>query len=615
MKKILIFLMTSLMFITIPNIVYGYDDGYQIDEYNIKMKVNEDNSFNIEEKLNVTFNEKRQGIFRTIPVTNEVIREDGTKEKNRARIIDITSNATIDITDENSNKVIRLGDEGVYLTGSHSYNINYTYKLRQDKIKGYDELYFNLIGTNWDTNINKVKFQIEMPKDFDKEKIGFSLGSYGSTGYEDIVYTVNDNIITGTYYGKLAPYEGLNIRIELEDGYFVVPPIKLGILEYLVIIVSIIAVIYAYKKWKEYGKDDIVVETVEFYPPEDYNSLEIAFMNKGVADTKDIVSLLVYLASKGYIKIEETEEGFIGKRTYFTKLKEYDGAKVEEKMFMEKLFSINGDKVEITQLKDKFYTTINKISDSINKYSNSEKIYDKKPKGVTFKLILAIIFIMCAITISPVYEYTFEAGSVIFCLLATIVPLTVIVLMFTSRKIDIMAKAIFILFSLVFIMIAGFTIIIPSLMYTPIYIPIYILGIIASILINVFINILEKRNKYGAEILGRIRGFKRYLETAEKEELEARVNKDPKYFYDILPYAYVLGVSNTWIKKFESIAIEPPDWYVSPNGFSPYVLGACMTRTIASTSSYSASPSTSGSGSSGGGFSGGGFGGGGGGSW
>ena len=46
-----------------------------------------------------------------------------------------------------------------------------------------------------------------------------------------------------------------------------------------------------------------------------------------------------------------------------------------------------------------------------------------------------------------------------------------------------------------------------------------------------------------------------------KEKLEMLVNENPTYFYDILPYTYVLGVSNKWIKKFESINVNPPTWY------------------------------------------------------
>ena len=60
-----------------------------------------------------------------------------------------------------------------------------------------------------------------------------------------------------------------------------------------------------------------------------------------------------------------------------------------------------------------------------------------------------------------------------------------------------------------------------------------------------------------------------YSLLSEKEKLEMLVEQDPSYFYNILPYTYVLGVSNKWIKKFEDIKMEPPEWYDSP-GFNYY---------------------------------------------
>ena len=92
------------------------------------------------------------------------------------------------------------------------------------------------------------------------------------------------------------------------------------------------------------------------------------------------------------------------------------------------------------------------------------------------------------------------------------------------------------------------------------------------------------------------------------------VLKEPTYFYDILPYTYVLGVSKKWISKFESINLMAPTWYDSPNNFSIDHFNSFMNNTISSANnSMSSSPNSGGS--SGGGSSGGGSGGGGGGSW
>ncbi len=129
----------------------------------------------------------------------------------------------------------------------------------------------------------------------------------------------------------------------------------------------------------------------------------------------------------------------------------------------------------------------------------------------------------------------------------------------------------------------------------------------------IFRKILPKRTKYGTEMLGKLRGLKDFLSTVEKDRIETMVEENPKFFYDILPFAYVLGVSDKWIKKFESISMEPPSWYDGPDAFDMVMFGSFMSSTMSSAnSSMISNPSSS---SSGGGFSGGGSGGSGGGAW
>ena len=133
---------------------------------------------------------------------------------------------------------------------------------------------------------------------------------------------------------------------------------------------------------------------------------------------------------------------------------------------------------------------------------------------------------------------------------------------------------------------------------------------------------MDKRTDLGTSYLGKIIGLKHFIEVAEKDRLEMLVHDDPTYFYKILPYAYVLNVSDVWSKKFESIAIEQPSWYAGPNThFNTFLFMNSFNRTLSSMNQVMTTiPQRSGSGGGGfsgggGGFSGGGFGGGGGGSW
>lgn len=144
-----------------------------------------------------------------------------------------------------------------------------------------------------------------------------------------------------------------------------------------------------------------------------------------------------------------------------------------------------------------------------------------------------------------------------------------------------------------------------------------IFGMLASFGIAVFIKYMSKRTPYGTLMYGKVKGFKNFLETAEKEKLEALVLDDPTYFYNILPFTYVFGISDKWIKKFESITLSEPEWYDSEDPFTTIRLNRFLLSTMNSASYQvvEASSYSSGGGFSGGGFSGGGSGGGGGSSW
>lgn len=143
----------------------------------------------------------------------------------------------------------------------------------------------------------------------------------------------------------------------------------------------------------------------------------------------------------------------------------------------------------------------------------------------------------------------------------------------------------------------------------------YIIGSIAITIILTYLMKINRRTPFGNEMFGKIEGFKKFLELAEKPKLEELVNDNPKYFYNILPYTYALGISDKWIKKFEIMALEPPQWYYSSSlkakNFSNFVNS---TMNSISTSMVSSPSSSGGSGYSGGG-SGGGSSGGGSGRW
>lgn len=445
LNGILVIIMCLILLI--PNKSLGVESNseYIIQSYKINMIVNEDNTFDITENIIAYFNVGKHGIYRKIPLKNSITRTDGTKSNNRAKITDISVSENYTASNENGYKVIKIGNSNQTLTGKHSYTIKYKYNIGKDPLKNVDELYFNLIGDQWDTSISNVSFTITMPKSFDQSLLGFSSGSVGSTNSSNVTYSVNKNTIKGNTINTLNAGEALTVRLTLPEGYFVGTSNNMEVFPIFVIVLCAIFVLIADRLWAKYGKDEQVVETVEFYPPEGYNSAEVGFLYNGSADTKGIISLLIYLANQGYLKIEETEEkGLFSRSKGFriTKIKDYTGNNEYERIFFNGLFKgskirnvnmskvkeiiqeakdqdkkdslqdviemsadDNKDSVTASDLYDNFYTTLNRIKSKMNSKENKNKIFELSASSKGKYIILMIIAIFILITVKPVIEY------------------------------------------------------------------------------------------------------------------------------------------------------------------------------------------------------------------
>ncbi len=602
-----IFILIVLLGLLIPNETSAISSsgGYTIESYDVNMIVNENNTFDITETISVNFTGyNKHGIFRKIPLRNKITRLDGTKSSNRAKISNISVSDPYTTSNESGYKVLKIGSSSQIVSGRKTYTIKYNYNIGKDPLKDADELYFNLIGDEWDTNIEEVAFTITMPKAFDKSKLGFSSGSKYSTNGSNVNYTVTGNTINGSLATGLSNGQALTVRLTLPEGYFVDASSNFDFIMLLEIGISIIFVIVAFILWSKYGKDNAVIDTVEFYPPNGMNSANLGFIYKGHSEEKDIISLLIYLANKGYLKIEEFEEKTLkvikSKNFKIIKIKEYDGDNEDERTFFNELFS-SKDEVTKNDLYDKFYLTLRRIARNINRKENQEKIFEKASLGKRIFLIAMIIvvfFFMGGLSIITIGDA--EISTMVGFILVTI-------LMLLYKKPNVWT---IILGSVAFVAVT-FLCMVQDIVVDEAYLIKFIIESICQVLLIIFLGIMKKRTQYGTEMLGKIQGFRYFLETAEKPQLEELVMRDPEYFYDILPYTYVLGVSSKWMKKFEDIALEAPRWYYGYTAFDNHSFNRFMDSTYSSISTaMSSNPS-----SSGGGFSGGGSGGGGGGSW
>lgn len=336
----------------------------------------------------------------------------------------------------------------------------------------------------------------------------------------------------------------------------------------MVITTSVLGIVLSFLLWHKYGDDDPIVKTECRYAPENLNSAELCFFYNGETEIKDIMTLLVYLATKGYLKIEQHDENvlFTKDKTFkIVKLKEYDGKNVVEKEFFDELFKCGKDFVTENDLINKFYKPVSKIDNKLESKKNRKKIFDENGnKKGTLVLILGLI-VYVFFTFIPLFDI-YGKTAIAKCAICGIFQIFGVYILLNSKvyifnKIfSLLAKIYYYLISLIFIMGPAMYIILGLNGYTT-YLISYVIGLVSFVIIMSINKFMPKRTKYGTEILGKIEGFKEFIENINDSDIEMMMEENKNYFYDILPYIYMFNYADTWFEKFESKEINKPEWY------------------------------------------------------
>lgn len=588
------------------------DYGYTIQNYDIKIDVKDDNVLYIHEVIDVYFAQQRHGIYRTIPTKNEVLRENGKTETRYALVTDIDVNKSYSTSSSDSYIQLRIGDENKLVSGQVKYKISYKYNLGPDPLKDMDELYFNIIGNEWTTNIQNAYIEINMPKDFDGEKVKIVHGvnGYDSTDKINVLRVGNTIEI---FASNLDAFESVTIKAELPEEYFTGESyLHEGLFDrFMGWILPIILALLIVLLWYFKGRDEDPVEVVSFYPPQGFNSLEVGYFYAGKPKSEHVIALIIELASKGYIEIEDIpdENSF-----RIVRIKDYDGDDADLRSVFRALLPGNYKDITEDELNDSFYTTIQGLTSKMKRKSKTKKfkIYeDFKVLGITIGITSTVLILLSALICPCIKAENWLALFLPIVLVAFMTPFNIIVF---NKNIGapIVAKVMIMIFN-VAVAFASFMVVSPLFIYSEIAHISIIIALICAVISLFFTIKMPKRAKENLQIYGEILGFKNFLEVAEKDRLEALIMQDPEYFYKTIPYAYVLDVSDKWIKKFEGLAIIPTNYTSTTFLYSSHRLNRMCNSISRSYTSKTTSSSSGGGG--GGGFSGGGSGGGGGGSW
>ncbi len=525
-----------------------------IDKYNVVMDITEDKIAKITEDFTVTSKSPVSSITRTIPIKNISVQNNKFKIEN-IHIYDIYSEQLIKKEKANFELIILLGNLYNHNKGKQTYSLTYKYDMPNSQNKDSDVFYYNIIGTDWDRGIEQAYFSITLPKIFDtNNNIQFFKVKDGLLSKDlNIRYKISGNTIKGYTTTPLKPNEGISIQIKLPAKYFTGRKNISNNIALYSLILAVLSVII----WYIFGKDDPVTPIVNFNAPKGKNSAEIEVEYQGHSSLKGIISLIFYLASKGYIEIDDNGISFTLK-----KIKPYDGKKLTEKLMMQALF--DGNKETISQLELEcsinFQIYCQKIQQSLEKIKGFLFIKESCSFG---KLAIMIISIFGLITLLlytlgnysfniPPFDDPFFVLTMIFIMT---IGIGVVIRLIQLKRISL---ALFFGFGfigtpLIFIFISC-----PNIVNNA---PI-IFWEIACIIVSIICLVnMPKRNHTGKILLGQVLGLKKFIEVAEKSRLLNTIKENPDYVSEILPFAYVLGVENHLFDTLTGYEDYHPNWY------------------------------------------------------
>ncbi|MBQ7880198.1 MAG: DUF2207 domain-containing protein [Clostridia bacterium] len=508
-----------------------------------------------------------------------------------------------------------------------TYELGYTMEIAKDDVK--NGMILDVVGAGTAVPISDVSVTMRFPGKVTAYDI--YAGGYGSTqSIEDLngskslsedgkTLTIQapklDVVYNAEFEERMA--QAITVKFVLEKGaltsHFVTRLFTWELLAVILCGIGVVALAFFIRFLTHKNRE--VVEVVNVKPPDGMDPMTMGKILDGTVDSEDVTSMIYYFAERGYLDIDmqdQTGEILLIKRRNMP-----TNEPVHRLTLFNGLFK-TGEQVFINSLANKYYVHIDKAKQQVS-LKDIPHCDKKSVLGALLCFALAVGFaalaplFVCWARLGGAYTYT--AGVLFAIPVVPVALLSFVAWNYQFKWRDKAKKAVRIgLCAVVAFGAVFYTLLVGRHLLTGWEKGAVMIACCACIYFGA--NNFARTEKYNSA-LGDILGFKNFIVFTEEDKIKFMLEENPQLYYDILPYAQVLGVTNEWESKFKNILIEPPTWYAGNrySAFDSYMLNRCMARSMATMASRpqsnGSSVGRSGGGGSFGGFSGGGHGGGG----
>ena len=591
------------------------------------MTVDTTSTLRVTEKITVNAlgQEIRRGIYRTLPARRSINGKDISVGYAILSVLKNGREEEFHTQKKDGHLYIYIGDEDVYLdSGVYEYSLTYETERQIGYFEDFDEIYWNVTGTDWSFPTDSVTATLHLPENAAITQHACYTGAMGSTEKNCSFQLLSPGTIRWEAAG-LGAYQGLTVAAGFTKGVVREPGLpsflqteKLsGILGVAgLVLLGFMAYLW-YKKGKDHESPTVIPL---FQAPENLSPAALGYIYNGKYKSNFIAATLIHLAVKGYLKIhEQPAKGLFGKPTFtLEKLdKQSNTLNGEEKKLYDGLFRRGEQKLKI---EGKYNSH---IADAVNDYHND--LFSRHSphfrKGSNWTWVMLLFGLMSAVylvALFRVHQYLFDESAIYSGIFFQAAALVCILVACASRSS--VARFWWIAPLLVTAVITYFRL--KSGNAPTAYGVCYFFLAAGTTLLALFAYLIKQPAPEYLRLRSLIKGFKMYLETTENQLIRFHnpPAMTPEIFEKYLPYALVLGADQVWGEKFEkmlkdnAVSYSDSHWHSGSSSLSGSLSSSLLSRSLSQTmSTASTAPGSSGSG--GGGSSGGGGGGGGGGGW
>lgn len=526
--------------------------AYEMVRYEVNTTVFDDHSYSVEEKITVRMPEDAKTLDVSLPSGNYQVTDVNVK------------GVSYLVTKSNRGRVLTINDPDKLKHGKHTFVITYTIKEFAERTEENDIFYYDALLPEWRVPIGEIAISVKFPRDFPWDDIQYYAGQFGmAKNTAKLNYKADEASRTVTITAEKIPENfSVTLKAQLPDGYWR-DPVDHTWAGYAIPGALLAALLLSALLWLIGGRDPKIAKTKEKYPIDGIAPSDITYIYEGKVKVRDIISLIIYMGTKGYLKISE----YAPKKYRLVKIAEPKGEERFIRSAYNTLFEgvYDNRSIDMDELGPRLRRAIKQLVYDVEAGYADKSMASKTTLSRVFR-VACVILISAAVALIPVFTAIYNYVDIDYSKSLLFGTLSVIALISICRRsdskydVDATHYHVGMTLSLLLFAVAVCAPLYQFIFHSRMYLPAIAAVIIAAGSVF-FCIIMTARGKGNAELAMRLNQLRKFIYRAKWTDVEDIYRENPDYYYDMFPYALIFSGLETWAKTFKYLDVDAPEWF------------------------------------------------------